>query len=421
MTIKEMEKETAFDSALSQLEKACEILQVGGDVLKVLREPQKITLASILVQLDNGSTEVFQGYRVQHNNARGPYKGGIRFHPRVDLDEVKALSFWMSIKTAVLDVPYGGAKGGVTVDPKKLSQKELERLSRGFVRQFYSVIGPDQDIPAPDVYTNSQVMAWMSDEYSTIAGKKEPAAFTGKPIEIGGSIDRDTSTSQGGVYVLEEVIKHRFKSRKKPLTVAIYGIGNVGGGAAEILHYANNDFKVVALADSKNAVYNPHGFDVPFLLAQKHEEGTIAGFKGAKEITHEELLTLGVDILIPAALENTITAENADGVQAKLILEMANGPVTPEAEKILLKNGTLIVPDILVNAGGVTVSYFEWSQNKSGFYWDSEEVQAKLAKKMKTAYKNVLEISKTYKTDLRTAAYILAVSKIVKAQGQLGV
>ncbi len=421
MTIKEMEKETAFDSALSQLEKACEILQVGGDVLKILREPQKITLASIPVQLDNGSTEVFQGYRVQHNNARGPYKGGIRFHPKVDLDEVKALSFWMSIKTGVLDVPYGGAKGGVTVDPKKLSQKELERLSRGFVRQFYSVIGPDQDIPAPDVYTNSQVMAWMSDEYSVIAGKKEPAAFTGKPIEIGGSIDRDTSTSQGGVYVLEEVIKHRFKGRMKPLTVAIYGIGNVGGGAAEILHYANNDFKVVALADSKNAVYNPHGFDVPFLLAQKHEEGTIAGFKSAKEITHKELLALDVDILIPAALENTITAENADHVQAKLILEMANGPVTPEAERILLEKGALIVPDILANAGGVTVSYFEWSQNKSGFYWDSEEVQAKLSKKMKTAYKNVLEISKTYKTDLRTAAYILAVSKIVKAQEQLGI
>ena len=421
MTIKEMERETPFQNALNQLEKACDILQVESDALNIIREPQKTMLASIPVKMDNGETRVFQGYRVQHNNARGPYKGGIRFHPNVDLDEVKALAFWMSVKTGVLDVPYGGAKSGVTVDVKELSPGELERLSRGFVRQFYPIIGPDTDIPAPDAYTNPQIMAWMMDEYSILAGQKTPAAFTGKPVENGGSIDRDTSTSQGGVYVLEEVIKHRFKDRKKPLTVAIYGIGNVGGGVAEILHYANNDFKIVALSDSKNAVYNEKGFDVPFLMAKKNEEGTIAGFNGAKEISHEELLALDVDILIPAALENTITVENANGIRAKMILELANGPITPEAERILLKNNTLIIPDILANAGGVTVSYFEWSQNKSGYYWDSSEVQAKLSKKMKSAYKNVLETSKTYKTDLRTAAYILAVSKIVKAQENLGV
>lgn len=414
-----MEKETPLQNALNQLEKACDILQVKGDTLKILREPQKITLASIPVRMDNGETQVFQGYRVQHNNARGPYKGGIRFHPEVDLNEIKALAFWMSVKTGVLDVPYGGAKGGVTVDTKELSKGELERLSRGFVRQFFSIIGPDKDIPAPDVYTNPQIMAWMSDEYSTLAGGKTPAAFTGKPVEVGGSIDRDVSTSQGGVYVLEEVIKHHFKGKKKPYTVAIHGIGNVGGGIAEMLHYTNNDFKVVALSDSKTAIYNPNGFDVPFLMARKNETGTIEGFEGGKEINHDELLELDVDILMPAALENTITAENADDIQAKLILELANGPITPEAERILLDKDTLIIPDILANAGGVTVSYFEWCQNKSGYYWDSDEIQEKLSKKMKTAYQNVLELSKTYKTDLRTAAYILAVSKIVKAQEAL--
>jgi glutamate dehydrogenase/leucine dehydrogenase len=417
---KEMIKETAFQNSLHQLEKACDILQVESDIFNVISKPQKIMLARIPVRMDNGSVEVFQGYRVQHNNARGPYKGGIRFHPEVDLDEIKALAFWMSVKTGVLDVPYGGAKGGVTVNTKKLSNNELEKLSRGFVRQFFSIIGPDQDIPAPDAYTNPQIMAWMSDEYSSLAGQRLPAAFTGKPVEVGGSIDRDVSTSQGGVYVLEEVIADYFKNRKKPYTVAIHGIGNVGGGVAEMLHYVNDDFKIVALSDSQSAIYNKEGFDVPFLMAQKHENGTIRGFNGGKEITHEELLALDVDILIPAALENTITEGNVDNIRAKIILELANGPITSGAEIELLKKDIVIIPDILANAGGVTVSYFEWCQNRSGYYWDSDEVQEKLSHKMKNAYKNVSETSKTYKTDLRTAAYILAISKIVKAQESLG-
>lgn len=414
-----MSKINPYQSALEQLKKASDLLQVEDDILNVLREPQKIMLSSIPVRMDNGNINVFQGYRVQHNNARGPYKGGIRFSPNVDLDEVKALAFWMSVKTGVLDVPYGGAKGGITVDSKKLSEGELERLSRGYVREFFPIIGPDTDIPAPDMYTNAQIMAWMTDEYSHLAGKSSPAAFTGKPIGLGGSIDRDMATSQGGVYVLEGAVKHFLKDKKKPYTVAIQGIGNVGGGAAELLHY-NDDYKVVAVSDSVTAIHDPAGFDVPFLLAQKHETGTIKGFGKAKEIRHAELLELSVDILIPAAFENSITTENASKIKAKIILELANGPTTPEAEEILLKKNIVILPDILANAGGVTVSYFEWCQNKSGYYWCTEEIQERLSKKMKAAYVQVYELSNTYKTDLRTAAYISAVSKIAKAQKELG-
>jgi glutamate dehydrogenase/leucine dehydrogenase len=413
-----MNKVDPFAGALAQLEKASSLLQLDENILAIIREPQKIMLASIPVLMDDGKIKVFSGYRIQHNNARGPYKGGVRYHPEVDLSEVKALALWMSIKTAVLDVPFGGAKGGITVNPKELSAGETERLSRGYVRAFYPIIGPEKDIPAPDVYTNAQIMGWMADEFSTIAGEKSPASFTGKPIELGGSVDRDTATSQGGVYVLEEAVKQVLKE-KKPYTVAVQGIGNVGGGAAELLHY-NDDYRVVAVSDSKTAIYNPEGIDIPFLMAQKHESGTIKGFKGAKEISHEKLLELEVDILIPAALENAIDPRNAPDIKAKIILELANGPITQEADKILEKKGITIIPDILANAGGVTVSYFEWYQNKSGDIWDSGKIQRKLSKKMKDSYKSVLETSRIYKTDLRTAAYILAISKIAKAQKEMG-
>lgn len=411
-----MSENNPYDQALAQLATAAKLMPINEDVLEILKSPKNVQLADISIKMDDGKKRVFQGYRVQHNDARGPYKGGIRFHPNVDINEVKALAFWMSMKTSVLDVPYGGAKGGVAVNPKELSAAELQRLSRGYVRAFFDIIGPKQDIPAPDVYTNSQIMSWMMDEYSIIAGGHEPASFTGKPLELGGSIDRDTATGQGGVYILNEAAKHYLKGKKKPFTVAVQGIGNVGGFAAEILYYENNDYKIVALSDSKTAIYNPKGFDVPFLLAQKHETGTIEGFDGGKAISHEELLELDVDVLIPAALENSINLQNAAKIRAKVILELANGPVTSEAEKILLKKNIVIIPDILANAGGVTVSYFEWVQNNSGLYWESEEVQARLAKKMSASFKSVKDLAAEYKTDLRTAAYLLAISRIAKAQ-----
>lgn len=414
-----MNKVDPFFEAIARLEKAARLLQIDNDILAILEKPHRVSLVDIPVKMDDGKVKVYQGYRIQHNNARGPYKGGIRFHPEVDLSEVKALALWMSIKTAVLDVPFGGAKGGITVNPKDLTKGELEKLSRGYVRAFFSILGPDTDIPAPDVYTNAEIMGWMANEYSTIAGIESPASFTGKPIELGGSIDREMATSQGGIYVLEEAVKHSLKGVKKPYTVAIQGIGNVGGGAAELL-YANDDYKVVAVSDSKTAIYDPKGLDIPSILERKHKTGEIKGLKGAKEIKHKKLLELNVDILIPAALENAIDEKIAQKIKAKIILELANGPVTQKADEILEKRGILVTPDILANAGGVTVSYFEWYQNKCNECWCSEDIQEKLAKKMKESYKDVLELSKKYKTNLRTAAYIRAIAKIAKAHKGLG-
>ncbi len=414
-----MSEMNPYDQALAQLAAAAEIMTIDDSVLNILRTPKKVMLASIPVKMDDQTIQVFEGYRVQHNDARGPHKGGIRFHPHVDLSEVKALAFWMSIKTAVLDVPFGGAKGGVTVDPKKLSKGEIERLSRGYVKAFYPIIGPRQDIPAPDVYTNPQIMAWMMDEYSTISGAHEPGSFTGKPLEVGGSIDRDTATAQGGVYVLEEAIKH-YLPKKKQYTVAIQGFGNAGAVAAEILFYLDDKYKIVAVSDSKGGVYDEKGLDIPFAIAYKKENGSLAEYDNAKTITNDDLLALDVDILVPAAFEDTITSKNAESVNAKVILELANGPVTAAAEKVLLGRGFTILPDILANAGGVTVSYFEWVQNNSGLYWDSAEVQQRLSAKMASALNSVMDLSKEYETDLRTAAYMLAVSRIAKAQDLRG-
>lgn len=415
-----MSENNPFDNAITELEIAAKILQISNDVLAVLKSPQSVVLVSIPVTMDDGHVEVFQGYRVQHNNARGPYKGGIRFHPEVDLDEVKALAFWMSMKTAVLDLPYGGAKGGITVNPKKLSESELEKLSRGYIREIFRVIGPDIDIPAPDVNTNPKIMAWMMDEYSRLAGKHTPDSFTGKPVGVGGSVDRDTATSQGGIYVLEEVIKAVFPKRKEPLTVAVQGFGNVGAGAAELLFYNDDKYKVVALSDSRGGIQNLDGLDVPQVAAHKKKTGSVRGFKKTKSLSNKELLCSEVDILIPSALENAITKEIAPKIKAKLILELANGPITPEAEEVINKKGVVIIPDILANAGGVTVSYFEWTQNKSGYHWGSEEVQEKLSQRIKKSYNEVNELAENYKTDLRTAAYLLAVSRIAEAEEALG-
>jgi len=407
-------KNNPFLDAIEQLEKASKILQIDREELEILETPKKEIHVQIPLKTDDGKLKILKGYRIQHNDSRGPFKGGIRFHPRVDLDEVKALSFWMSIKTAVLNLPYGGSKGGIAVNPKELSANEIEKISRAYVRSVFKDIGPDVDIPAPDVYTNPQIMAWMADEYSVVAGKHVPAAFTGKPVEVGGSKGRDTATAQGGIYVLMEAIK-KFKF-KKPISVAIQGFGNAGANATEILHFDYENFKIVAVSDSRGAVYNEKGIDVPFLLSHKKETGAVTDFKDAKNLKAEELLELDVNILIPAAMEGAITLENAKKIKAKVILELANGPITKEAEDILLRKDILIIPDVLANAGGVTVSYFEWTQNKSGFYLDEEEIQKMLSKKMQEAYKDVLDLADVYKVDLRTAAYILAISRIIDAQ-----
>ncbi|KKQ94794.1 MAG: Glutamate dehydrogenase [candidate division CPR2 bacterium GW2011_GWC1_39_9] len=407
-------KNNPLENAMDQLEKASKILQIDREELEILETPKKEIHVQILLKTADGNMKILKGYRVQHNDSRGPFKGGIRFHPKVDLDEIKALSFWMSIKTAVLNIPYGGSKGGIAVNSKELSANEIEKISRAYVRSIFKDIGPDVDIPAPDVYTNPQIMAWMADEYSTIAGQHVPGAFTGKPVEVGGSKGRDTATAQGGIYVLMEAIK-KFKF-KKPISVAIQGFGNAGANAAKILHFDDEKFKIVAVSDSGGAVYNEKGIDVPFLLSHKKETGAVTDFKDARNLKPEELLELEVDILIPAALEGAITLENAKNVKAKILLELANGPITKEAEDILLGKNILIIPDVLANAGGVTVSYFEWTQNKSGFYLDEEEIQKMLSKKMREAYKDVLDLAEVYKIDLRTAAYVLAISRIVDSQ-----
>ncbi|MAZ77630.1 MAG: glutamate dehydrogenase [Legionellaceae bacterium] len=381
---------------------------------------------TVPVRMDNGSLAFFHGYRVQHSNIRGPGKGGIRFHPQVDLDEVKSLAFWMTMKCAVLGLPYGGAKGGVCVDPKKLSRLEVERLSRGFIKQLADFIGPDVDIPAPDVYTNSMIMGWMMDEYSRIARHKVPAVITGKPISLGGSEGRDDATGRGAYYCIKELEKRSsWKANQK--RVAIQGFGNAGQHVAELLF--KDGYKIVAVSDSKGGVYHPDGFDIPSLIHAKNDsrelkavycDESVCEEIDAKKITNEELLELDVDILIPAALENQITSENVEKIKAPCIVEVANGPIEASADDYLSKKGTIIIPDILANAGGVTVSYFEWVQNRSGYYWSLSEVHQKLKKMMSTAFEQVFEISDKQKIDMRTAAYVVALNRLgeaVAAQG----
>ena len=399
-----------FDNALRQLEKAAQIMKLDKDVLAKLSKPERTVMASLAITMDDGSLEVLDAYRVQYSNARGPYKGGIRFHPQVNLDEVKALAFWMAIKCAVVDIPMGGGKGGVIVDPKSLSEKEVEKISRAWIRAFREVIGPDKDIPAPDVYTNAQIMAWMADEYSTLEGKKTLGVVTGKPINFGGSKGRDTATATGGFYVLTEVVKELGLDIKKT-KVAIQGFGNAGSIMAQLLHKAG--YKVVALADSKAIIFNELGVDVEQAIKHKEKHISLAGF--AKEITKQELFSLDVDILVPAALENQITQDNAKDIKAKIILELANGPTTPEADDILHKNNVIVIPDVLANAGGVTVSYFEWLQNTNNDYWSIEEVDKELKEKMVPAWQAIRDTAKEYGVDLRIAAFLTALERIAEA------
>ena len=404
--------------------------QMIKNKIDTLKQPQRQINVTLPVTMDDGSQRIFEGYRVQFNNARGPYKGGIRYHPNVSLDEVKALSFWMAMKCAVADLPLGGGKGGIIVDPKTLSEHELERLSRSYARAIADVIGPDSDVPAPDVNTNGIIMGWMVDEYIKTVNSRSFMAhgrdaelrstFTGKRISDGGSEGREEATGLGGLFVLQTILE-KLELRGK-LTAAVQGFGNVGYNMAKFLSEAG--FTVVAVSDSKGGIYVPDGINPALTMECKKKNGYLAGcycsgsvcdLKKGKQISNEELLTLPVDILVPAALENSLTRENAGNIQAKVVLEMANGPTTPEADAILYKRGIPVIPDVLSNSGGVTVSAFEWEQNREGQKWTKEQVNTKLSEKMEKAALAVWDASKQYKTDLRTAAFAVALGRILGA------
>lgn len=406
-----------FQATLNQLQKLAKDQKIDWNFLA---KPKRILKFSIPVKMDNGRLKKFQAFRVQYNDLRGPFKGGIRYHPGVTLAEVEALSLWMTIKCAVADIPMGGGKGGVVVNPKKLSQGELEKLSRGYIRAIAKYVGPYKDVPAPDVYTDATIMAWMMDEYSKIVGHRELAVVTGKPLNQGGSQGRPEATGLGGFFVLEALMA-KLKMKPSKTTVAIQGFGNVGAHLAQILF--DHGFKVVALSDSKGGILDLRrkGMDPKRIMAVKKKKGEIGACycRGSvcdcvnyRKITHEELLGLEVDVLIPAALENEITEKNVHKIKAKVILEMANGPVSSRASQILFSKGRIIVPDVLANAGGVTVSYFEWYQNLKNKYWTKQEVFKKLKLKMVKAFDEVWLLSRQHKFDLRNGAYLLALKKI---------
>ena len=407
-----------FVIAQKQLDNAAKIMKLDPAIHQFLREPMRVLEVSIPVKMDDGTTKVFKGFRVQYNDARGPTKGGIRFHPEETLDTVKALSAWMTWKTAMTDLPYGGAKGGIICDPKKMSQGELERLSRGYIRAIGRFIGAEKDIPAPDVYTTPQIMAWMMDEYSKIVGYNEPGMITGKPLTVGGSLGRGDATAKGGMYCLREAGKH-LKMDLSKATVSIQGYGNAGQYAHKLVEEMHKS-KVVAVSDSKGGIYSEKGLKYSDVMAHKEKTGSVINYPGAKNITNDELLELNVDVLIPAAIENVLTSKNADKVKAKIIVELANGPTTPEADEIFYKKNILVIPDFLANAGGVTVSYFEWVQNINGYYWPEDRVYQELDAKMTKAFWDVMESMKKYKVNPRIAAYIVSVGRVadaVKARG----
>ncbi|MBU0591741.1 Glu/Leu/Phe/Val dehydrogenase [Candidatus Micrarchaeota archaeon] len=398
-----------FENAQKQLEKAKKHTHLVQETEEMLKYPVESFSFSIPVRMDDGKLKVFEGFRVRYNDARGPTKGGIRYHPGVTLDEVKALAFWMTIKCAVINIPYGGGKGGITVDPHKLSKAELEKLSRGWMRKAYRIVGPDRDIPAPDVYTNGQIMAWMVDEYSTIVGQYSPAVITGKPISLGGSLGRSYATALGGYYCVKEAVQKATYGKK----VVIQGFGNAGSHMARLL--AEDGYTIIAVSDSKGGALLENGFDYGKLSEIKENEGRVDAYPGCKKLSQEQLLELDCDILVLAALENVVTDKNADKINGKMIVELANGPVTPEADDILYKNGKFMIPDILANSGGVCVSYFEWVQNKQGYYWEEEEVNKKLHAKMVKEFNTTFGIHSKKKIDMRTAAYVLALGRIDEA------
>jgi len=402
-----------FEIAQIQLEQAAKTLKLEAHVHEALRWPMRELHLSFPVRMDDGKVQMFKGFRVQYNAARGPCKGGIRFHPEETIDTVRALAAWMTWKTALLDLPLGGGKGGVICDPKKLSQTELERISRAYICCIAQSVGSHQDCPAPDVYTNPQIMAWMVDEYSKIKGYQDPGMITGKPLALGGSLGRGDATARGAVYTVREAAKSLGLDTRKA-TVAVQGYGNAGYFAAKLSEEILGA-KVIAVSDSKGGIINEDGLNSDKVQQHKEKKGTVVGFPGAKPISNEKLLELEVDILYPSALENVITKENAPRIKAKISAEAANGPTTPEADEILYKKGVFVIPDFLCNAGGVTVSYFEMVQNMYNYYWDLETVHKRLEEKMVKAFNSVMEAAKKYKVNNRVAAYLVAVSRVAEA------
>lgn len=395
-----------------QFDQAADHLKLDSGLRQVLRTPKRQMVVSVPTRMDDGSIRVFEGYRVQHNIARGPAKGGIRYHPSVTLDEVKALAAWMAWKTAVVNIPFGGGKGGVVCEPRKMSVGELERMTRRFVSEILPIIGPDRDIPAPDMYTDEQTMAWVMDTYSMTVGYSSLGVVTGKPVSLGGSEGRHEATARGCLFVTQEACKVK-RLPLKGARVAIQGFGNAGSICARLFH--EQGAKIIAISDSKGGVVNPRGLDPAKAIRHKEKNGSVVALAGTSRIRNEELLELKCDILIPAALENVITAENARNVKAKIVVEAANGPVTPMADDILARKGILLMPDILANAGGVTVSYFEWVQDLQNFFWEEHEVNKKLETIMKRAFHEVYETSRRYRVPMRTAANILAIGRVAEA------
>lgn len=402
-----------FKIAQSQLDSAAKLLGLDAGTHAMLREPMRELHVTIPVRMDNGTVKVFKGFRVQYNDARGPCKGGIRFHPDETIDTVKALAAWMTWKTAVVDIPLGGGKGGIICNPKEMSQGEIERLSRGYIRQVGRILGLEKDVPAPDVYTNPQIMSWMMDEFSVLKGQNEPGVITGKPIAIGGSLGRNDATARGGIYCVREAAR-ALNVDVKNATYAIQGFGNAGQYAATLMAELLGAKKLVAISDSRGGVYNSNGIDPKEAVKYKLETGKVTDLPGTKQITNEDLLELDVDILFPSALENVLTARNAAQVKARIVAELANGPTTPEADEVLHKNGKFVIPDFLCNAGGVTVSYFEMVQNSYNHYWELGEVYKKLDAKMTKAFHDVFNMHKDRKIHMRLAAYLVAVQRVAE-------
>lgn len=409
--LEEQESLNMLRSTQSVIHEALHMLGFQDDMFELLKEPLRLLKVRFPVRMDDGSVKIFTGYRSQHNDSVGPTKGGVRFHPEVDENEVNALSIWMSLKCGITNVPFGGGKGGIICDPRTMSLRELERLSRGYVRAISQIVGPNKDIPAPDVYTNSQIMAWMMDEYSRLREFDSPAFITGKPIVLGGSQGRETATARGVAIIIEEAAKKKGIDLQGS-RVVIQGFGNAGSYLAKFMHDAGA--KVVGVSDVYGAISDPNGIDINYLLERKDSFGTFSKLF-TNTITNKDLLELDCDILVPAAIANQITANNAHDIKASIVVEAANGPTTVDATKILTERGVFLVPDILSNAGGVTVSYFEWVQNNQGYYWTEEEVDQKLKKIMVDAFDNIYQISETRKVDMRLAAYMVGIRRIAEA------
>ena len=404
--------ENVWGMAQRQLDEVALLIGLNESIHSYLRQPKRVLEVSIPARMDDGSFRVFTGYRVQHNMSRGPGKGGIRFHPDVSLDEVKALAMWMTWKCALVNIPFGGAKGGVICDPKHMSMQELENLTRRFTTEISIIIGPEKDIPAPDVYTTPQIMAWIMDTFSMQHGYSIPGVVTGKPISIGGSLGRDKATARGCLYVVDEAMNTLGK-RPEGATVAIQGFGNAGMYAAQLMEARG--YKIVAVSDSQGGVANDQGLDARGLSAHKLETGSVVGFKGGERIDNRAVLEYNCDVLVPAALEKVITAENAPRINAKIVAEAANGPTVPEADDILFERGVMVLPDILANAGGVTVSYFEWVQDLQANFWEEDEINERLKRKMTRAFREAYEQSQRHNVSMRKGAYCVAVDRVAEA------